>query len=634
MCGISGIIYFDGRPTDDATLAPALAALHHRGPDGSGVWCGDGVALAHNRLAIIDTEAGVQPMATADGNAVIIYNGEMYNYKELRQELLALGHEFATSSDTEVVLKSYVQWGADCVERLRGMFAFAVWDRRLRRLFVARDRLGIKPLYYHASDTCFIFSSELQGVLAFGLIAKELDYAALDHYLHYQYVPQPLTIFRKVRALSPAHLLTVSAVQPSPTPVCYWDVRFAANKNRSFEQCLEELEHEIDESVRLHLASDVPFGAFLSGGIDSSTVVSHMSRHLPQPVQTFTIGFEEASFDEQRYAEQAARVVGAEFHLQVINPDTINLLDDLVYRLARHYGSPFADSSAIPTYFVSQMASQRVKMVLSGDGGDELFAGYNTYPAILGSQVAASTAWSRLLPASLRQRALRLLHDHAVCRRAELPPDIGLMSAHSNTYSYFNDNARQELYAPDCLHRVNATVDRHFYTELFTASRADEALSALQYLDMKTYLVGDILTKVDIASMMHSLEVRVPLLDHRVVELAARIPAAYKFKLLLRGELQKKYLLKRHAASLFPKRFFDRPKQGFGVPIGDWFSKKLKHQVTDRILKPTGILADLFRRESLELLVATPAALHHNHAKIWALLMLDAWAENYRPLLD
>ena len=369
MCGIGGIVYWDGREPSPDEVCALVSAQHHRGPDGDGIWTAPGVALAHNRLAIIDLATGQQPMTTTDGLVALTYNGELYNFRELRSELESLGASFRTSSDTEVVLSAYEQWGPRAVERFRGMYAFAIWDDRERRLFVARDRMGVKPLYYCATDSFFAFSSELQGVISFADVDRTLDLGALDLYLHYQYVPAPFTIYRGVRKLEPAHTIVASSRSRQPAPCEYWRPRFQPDRSLSEEQWIERLDHEISESVKCHLVSDVPFGAFLSGGIDSSIVAYHMSRHLSQPVQTFTIGFDEASYDERSQAGEVARAIGANHHSEVVHVDKYDLLDDLIFRLARHYGEPFADSSAIPTYCVSAMARSHVKMVLSGDGG-------------------------------------------------------------------------------------------------------------------------------------------------------------------------------------------------------------------------------------------------------------------------
>ena len=618
MCGIGGIVYWDGREPSPQEVRALVAAQHHRGPDGDGIWTAPGVALAHNRLAIIDLATGQQPMTTMDGRVALTYNGELYNFRELRRELESLGASFRTSSDTEVVLSAYEQWGPRAVERFRGMYAFAIWDERQRRLFVARDRMGIKPLYYCATDAFFAFSSELQGMLSFADVDRTLDLGALDLYLHYQYVPAPFTIYRGIRKLEPAHSMLLSAASPHRAPCEYWRPRFIPDRSLSEDEWIESLDHEISESVKCHLVSDVAFGAFLSGGIDSSIVAYHMSRHLSQPVRTFTIGFDDAAYDERSQADVVAQAIGAEHHTEVVRVDKFDLLDDLIFRLARHYGEPFADSSAIPTYFVAKMARGHVKMVLSGDGGDELFAGYNTYPAIL-NEMAPTSAWQRrLLPAAWRRK------DHGLRDRALAPPTVDALTQHALVYAYFRDDDRRRLYRPEVAAYIELH-DRHqLIRETFERSDAPDLLSSLQYLDLKTYLPGDILAKVDIASMYSSLEVRVPLLDHHIVELAGRVPAELRL-FAPDGTVQQKYLLKRYINRLLPGDAFTRPKQGFGVPIDRWFGADLYDRVRRRLLDEDAVLQQWFERRSLEALVATPAIARSNAPRVWALLFLHAW---------
>ena len=618
MCGIGGIVYWDGREPDRDQVNALVCAQNHRGPDGNGVWTAPGAALAHNRLAIIDLTTGQQPMTTPDQRLALTYNGELYNFRELRTELEGAGVTFRTTSDTEVVLAAYDRWGARCVERFRGMYAFGIWDSAKRALFVARDRMGVKPLYYCQTDTFFAFSSELQGVLNFREVDRTIDIGALDLFLHFQYVPAPFTIYNGIRKLEPAHTVLVTAERPAAEPFEYWRPRFEPDRSRSESDWLEELDHEVSESVKCHLVSDVPFGAFLSGGIDSSIVAYHMSRHLSQPVRTFTIGFDDAAYDESQQADAVAKAIGADHRCEVVRVDKYDLLDDLIFKLARHYGEPFADSSAIPTYCVSAVARSSVKMVLSGDGGDELFAGYNTYPAMLGGLSPAGRALDRWLPASWRRA-------DDVRGRALAPPRLDVLDQHALYYAYFNNASRAALYLPEIAARV-AAHDRHGrYRELFEESQAPDCLSALQYLDLKTYLPGDILTKVDVASMYSSLEVRVPLLDHHVVELAGRIPAEFKM-FAPDGSVQQKYLLKRYANRLLPGDAFARPKHGFGVPIDRWFGGELHGRVRERLTGGGGILSTMFRPSALGELVATPAAARANASRVWALLCLDAWS--------
>ena len=619
MCGIGGVAWWNDRRADRATLELLSEAQCHRGPDGRTFWVGDRAALAHNRLAIIDLATGDQPMSSPDGRYMIVYNGELYNFRELRAELEQSGDTFRTASDTEVVLLAYARWGSECLRRFRGMFAFGIWDTVSAELFLARDRLGIKPLHYWQTSAGVAFASELRGLLTLPWISRTVDPGALDLYLHYQYVPAPYTIFDGVRKLEPGCYLRVSAAAPLAQPQSYWSLRFDPDYSVSEEEWLGRLDATIGDAVNSHLVSDVPFGAFLSGGVDSTIVATHMARRLQHPLQTFTIGFDQESYDERRYAAATARALGAEHVEDVVHVDKYDLLDDLIFKLARQYGEPFSDSSAIPTFCVAAVAGKRVKMVLSGDGGDELFAGYNTYPAILSAMGGSSRLakwWRRVHPASLRARALA-------------PAGVDALVQHDIYYAHFDNERRRSLYVREraelaAAHDRHEVIRRHFAD----AGRSD-TLSALQYLDIKTYLPGDILTKVDVAAMAHSLEVRVPLLDHHVVELAARIPPELKL-FAPDGSVSQKYLLKRYVNRLAGGDAFARGKQGFGVPIDRWFGGELYDRVRREITSTDGILASLFSSAAREQLVASPAAAAAHAPRIWSLLCLQAWSAEFK----
>jgi asparagine synthase (glutamine-hydrolysing) len=628
MCGISGMVRWRDRAPSKAQGEKLAKTLHHRGPDESGIWLDGRALLVHNRLSIIDLSTGQQPLVSDDGRYVLVYNGEIYNFKEIRANLKAKGLNFRTNSDTEVVLKSFIAEGPRCLDRFRGMFAFAVWDKQEQSLFLARDRSGIKPLYYFQGHDFFAFSSELQGLLSIEEIPRRIDVQALDLYLHYQYVPAPLTILEGVKKLSPAHLLNVSVNKPDAAPVRYWDVRFKANHSRTEKEWLEQLDSVISDSVRLHLESDVPFGAFLSGGIDSSVVSYHMSRILKEPVKTFTIGFENPDFDESQFARNVASFLKSEHHEKIVSPD-LERFGELLNRLVHHYGEPFADSSAIPTYFVSQLARRHVKMVLSGDGGDELFAGYNTYTNILG-QTRSQTHKPTGLRALLQKFSAARLPADELIRNAKSPAYPEARRLHSQVYAYFRDQERTALYRPDVSKHIAATETDSMFDQIFMSHSGEECLSALQHLDFKTYLPGDILKKVDIASMMNSLEVRVPLLDHKVVEFASAVPAELKLYPDSNGEIEKKYLFKKYASGLFPNGTFDRPKRGFGVPIPHWFSGPLYGYVRDRILNPPKLFSELFNPDYLASLVSDPARAGSESARIWAVLFLSEWLEAFQ----
>lgn len=613
MCGIGGIVYFDGREPDRAAAQRLVDCQSHRGPDGHGIWINPGVALTHNRLAIIDPVGGIQPMSHA-GRFWLTYNGELYNFRELRGELESQGTRFTTNSDTEVVLAAYEQWGDQCLERFRGMYAFAIWDSVKRSLFIARDRLGIKPLFYCRTTEYFAFSSELPGVLRIAQPDRAIDYGSLDLYLHYQYVPAPYTIYKGVNKLPPAHCLTVSSDRLECPPQEYWRVRYEPEHGRTEQDWIDEIDSVVSGAVSSHLVSDVPFGAFLSGGVDSGVVSALMSRTLTQPVRTFTIGFDDASYDERQRAAEVAAEIGASHRCDVVRIDSHDVLDNLIFTLARHYGEPFADASAVPTYCVSKAAASEVKMVLSGDGGDELFAGYNTYPGIL---KALGPRFPRWWPASLRGA-------DDLRAQATAPAGAELLDQYGVFYAHFQDGARRALYHDDIARKV-AVADHHdVYRRALADADGFDRLAALQYLDLKTYLPGDILTKVDIAAMSQSLEVRVPLLDHHVVELAARIPSEQKL-FTPDGTLQQKNLLKKYSNRLLSGDAMTRPKQGFGVPFDRWFSTDLYDAVRSR-LSGSRILRDLFKPDRVSLLVESRDAARQNTPRIWSLLFLDAWA--------
>lgn len=602
MCGIGGIMNWAG-PVREVHAQKMLHALKHRGPDDLRVKTFFGGALVHARLAILDPERGTQPVLSKDGNLSLVFNGEIYNFKELRNELQAKGYEFRTDCDAEVVLAAYQCWGAESLKRLTGMFAFAIYDENQKELFLARDRMGIKPLVYCQTPRSFYFASEIQALLTQDEISKTIDPGALDDYLHYQYVPEPRTIFKTLKKLPAAHYLKISQKRPDAQPVSYWALEFSPNHTKSEKDWMGEMEALLEQVVKEHLISDVPFGAFLSGGIDSSTVVYHMSRHLNQPVKTFTIGFDETSCDESRHAEKVAKIMGCEHRTEIIRPSGLEIIDEL----AGAYGEPFADSSALAAYFVSKLAvNSGVKMVLSGDGGDELFAGYNTYEKILGAAGSGFGFLSRIFPAG---------------------SDNGFLREHSRIYAYFQDAERQKLYTRDFRDALRKDSDLDFRIPIFQKSHGWEPVSRLQHLDIYTYLRGDILTKMDIASMRHSLEVRVPLLDHRFVEFAARIPARFKLK-PGRNAFQKKYLLTEYAVSKISPEL-RRPKQGFGIPLADWLSGAFYPQLVDRMKDTNGFFCDFFDTEELECYARSRETVKNHAPRIWALLMLQSWANRF-----
>ena len=619
MCGIFGIYKFNGVPVSPGEPEVSSSLLSHRGPDGGGSYVDGSVGLAHRRLSIIDLAAGTQPLSNEDGTVWITFNGEIYNYRELRQRLIGLGHRFQTNSDTETIVHAWEQWGPACVHQLRGMFAFAIWDQNQQSLFLARDRVGIKPLLYTVQPGFVAFASEMQALTCLPDLKLTVSPQAIDLYLHYQYIPAPFSIYQEIQKLEPGHCLLIKRGQPVPAPTRYWSLVFQPDRSLSEDQWLERLDAALEETVRTHLVADVPFGAFLSGGLDSSTVVAYMSRILKEPVKAFCIGHGDANYDERNWAKEAARITGSDYYEEVVEPDGLNLLPELV----RHYGEPFADSSAIPTWYVSRLARKHVKMVLSGDGGDELFAGYYAYPAIL-AQHRRPMTWG-----------LRMRHSVAnQARRAGLRP--ALPSISDNKFArtaILSDSERTALWQQD--YRSVITETRRQFDEQFARARSSETLNHLQAFDVANYIPYDNLTKVDIASTSHGLEVRVPLLDHVFMDTVAAIPPELKLRPEPgngNGRLETlqsplacvgKYLLKRNAQRFFPNEFIHRGKRGFEVPVCNWFAGPHKAQLQDRLCGANAHMLQYFALPAVEHLVQQAG--HDKVAawKAWSLLVLD-----------
>lgn len=557
MCGIAGIVDFNGRSVREAEIVGMCSGIAHRGPDGGGTYVSPGVGLGMRRLSVIDLVTGDQPLGNEDGTVQVVFNGEIYNYRELRRGLQDRGHQLRTAGDTEVLVHLYEERGARLVDELRGMFAFAIWDTRRRRLLLGRDRLGIKPLYYSVSEGRLVFASELKSLLAAAGPERPINWTAFSRLLASLTTPPSESILAGVHKLLPGHVLTADAhgrVQVER----YWDVSFAPIGGRSEASLVDELRALLEDAVSSHLVSDVPVGAFLSGGIDSSGVVAHMARAAPDRVKTFSIGFADADFSEAEAARLVAARFGTEHHEKILGPEALDDLEDIAW----HLDEPFGDSSAIPMYHVSRLAAQHVKVVLSGDGGDELFGGYDRYVVERRERVF------RHVPPSAR-RGLRALADRlpTSVRGRRLLRHLLLPDAerYLDAATLFGHEDRDRLLRPEIRARL-AEDDPWREERPRLASRGGDWLGALQYLDLTGYLPLDILTKVDRMSMAHSLEARVPLLDHRLVELAATLPADMK----IRGNTTK-YLFKRALRGLVPETILSRPKRGFAIPLGRWF---------------------------------------------------------------
>ncbi|MGE0132772.1 MAG: asparagine synthase (glutamine-hydrolyzing) [Blastocatellales bacterium] len=637
MCGIAGIVSETGESLEPR-LAPMIDAQSHRGPDACGVWSDERCALGHRRLSIIDlSEAGRQPMSNADGSVYITFNGEIYNFQQLRRELEVLGYGFCTRTDTEAIIHAYEQWGIDCLAKLRGMFAFAIWDRRLKRMFLARDRVGKKPLFYARFGDRFLFASELQGILADREVPREVDQRAIDAYLSYGYVPAPHTAFKGIFKLPPAHYLTLDFKQTGfeQRVERYWSLDYEPKFRISEEEACEALREKLTEAVRLRMISDVPLGAFLSGGIDSSIVVGLMAKLSEARVKTFSIGFNEAAYDETGHARRIAERWGTDHHQFIVEPDALSILSKLV----RHYGEPYADSSAIPTFYVSQMTRQHVTVALNGDGGDESFAGYERY---LGNYVAeqlrsvpgvalAARALSRVIPDSINPKS-RIRQARRFLAVASRP----MAERYPRWLTYFQDEMKPLLYSPEFASQLNGQKNgqkndqkNDWMKSLFGgAQRLDSSLhpvDAAMAVDVMSYLPFDLLVKVDITSMANSLEARSPFLDHEVMEFAARLPVEIKFR---GGRL--KHLLKRAFADLLPPENVNRRKMGFGVPVGQWFHGPLRELLQDALLSPQSLKSGYFREEEVRRLVDQHLDRRADHSfQLWNLLMLEMWRREF-----
>ncbi|MBW8886715.1 MAG: asparagine synthase (glutamine-hydrolyzing) [Fibrobacteres bacterium] len=585
MCGLVGLIGTHRVPNLAEVIAGMNQTLHHRGPDQTGVFVHpDGkAALAHKRLSILDLINGIQPMTDAEGLFTLVFNGEIYNHGELKAELAAKGHPVHTRSDTETLLYAYKEWGAGCLPKLRGMFAFAVYDHRDGSVFLARDRLGIKPMYYGRHGNHLIFASECKAILDFPGFGREMDLEALSDYFSLMYVPSPKSIFKRIRKLPPGHWLKAA---PGGEPVIqpYWDVHFEAGDEGGSEKDIaharEELLACLEDCVGSHMESDVPLGAFLSGGVDSAAVMALMAKMSKRPVLSNTIGFGNRDFDESRYAAETAAFYKADHQEFRVEADAVEAME----KLAWHYDEPFADSSMIPTYYVCQMARRRVAVALSGDGGDENFAGYRRYYFDRVENRARA-----LLPDFLRRPLFGLLG--AVYPKADWLPQplraktllrnlsYSPLQGYFTSMSHFLPEMKARLFTSDLRRALGGYDSLSVFESHWARCKSRDPLSRIQYLDFKTYLTDDILVKVDRASMAHSLEVRVPLLDHKLVELAAKMPSGWKLR-----DKTSKFIFKQTVEPLLPPGTLTRRKSGFSAPIGHWFRNELRQYGQERLL--------------------------------------------------
>ena len=624
MCGICGILNGDGKPVDRNLLVEMNGTLKHRGPDDEGFYMNGHVGLGHRRLSIIDLHTGHQPILNEDDTIAIVFNGEIYNFSLLKRELEAKGHLFKTKTDTEVILHGYEEWGVRCVERLRGMFAFAIWDQNNETLFMARDRLGIKPLYYFSDSTKLAFASELKAIIEDRTIPRDINLEALSDYFSFGYIPSPKSIFRKIHKLPAGHYLLHR--RNSTSVMKYWDIAFNPDPCVSEDGWRDRIIEALEESIRIRLISDVPLGAFLSGGIDSSLVVALMTQLMNKPVVTNSLGFSIQAYDELAYARETSALFNTQHNEYVVSPDAVDVVD----RLSWFFDEPFADSSAIPTYYVSKMARRNVTVALSGDGGDENFAGYRRYfYDRLENQIRS------VMPERFRARIIRSLAG--IYPKADRLPQYlrakTLLTnlSHDPVYGYFNTMShflpemKQRLFSRDLKNSIGDYHSIEVFRRHYEACDTDDPLSRTQYVDFHTYLVDDILTKVDRASMANSLEVRVPVLDHEFVECIAGIPSELKLK----GR-QAKYIFKRASERLLPDAILNRRKMGFVVPVGQWLKKELQPLVRETILGEEFRQRGLFDARYVEWLWKQHVSgLRDFTQPLWALLSFELWAKRF-----
>jgi asparagine synthase (glutamine-hydrolysing) len=623
MCGIAGFVdsSTDAAATDldtsRALIHRMCDVIRHRGPDDEGVWVDTGVALGMRRLSIIDLSTGQQPIHNEDRTVWIVFNGEIYNFQQLRRDLAAAGHVFYTSTDTETIVHAYEQWGAGAISRLRGMFGLAIWDTRSRTLLVARDRVGIKPMHYASVNGRFYFGSEIKSLLQAPDLSRDLDMNALDHYLSFLYTPRDGSIFAHVRKLPPGHLLTwtngTMAIEQ------YWQVPAAETYRGTEADAAHQLRQVLTDAVRSHLVSDVPLGAFLSGGIDSSLVVGLMTEASGGRVKTFSIGFNEPAFDELEHARRVARHFGTDHHELVVQPDAVGILDQLV----THFDEPFADSSAIPTWYVSEMARRHVTVVLSGDGGDELFGGYDRYvphPRVV--------AFDRYSPRAVRRAAAfgaaRLPHG---VRGRNFLRHIGRddRGRYLDAIRFFGTDEKPALLTMEARRRMDGPDPERRLAHHFDRYSHLPWTSQMMRFDTETYLPEDVLAKVDRMSMAHSIESRVPLLDNEVLAFASALPASFKIK-----NGQRKHVLKQVAATLLPREILHRPKQGFGVPLGAWFRGNLRELFSDTLLSSSCLERGYFEPAFVRRLVNEHVAARRDHSlRLWQLVVFERWHQHY-----
>jgi asparagine synthase (glutamine-hydrolysing) len=625
MCGICGVAFNSSQKADSHLLQRMCRTIVHRGPDDEGIFVDGRAGIGMRRLSIIDLQTGQQPQFNETGDFAIVFNGEIYNFQELRRTLQQKGHTFCTNSDTETILHAYEEYGEKCLQYLNGMFGFAIYDKQSGSFFLARDRIGIKPLYYYFDEKIFAFGSEIKPILEVEGTDRTVDTEALNLFLTFEYIPAPRSIFKFIRKVPPGHYLIYRPHQIEVKK--YWDVELDGPKYRNEEEYAEELRGLLQDSVRLRLISDVPLGAFLSGGIDSSTVVALMAQVMDRPVKTFSIGFEDQSYNELNYARLIAKRFQTEHTEFIIRPDAIELVEKLVY----HLDEPLGDFSIFPTYLVSKMARDHVTVILSGDGGDELFGGYETYIAdrlvrkygIAGQVFRRKTVQKLVLALPPQKQKKGLINKlRRFAEGMQYPEDL----QHVRWMIFLSDPDRMRLFSDDLKAELNGTVPYQFIREYFNRAHARlDLLNQQNFVDLKTYLVDDILVKVDRMSMATSLEARVPFLDHRVVQKAFEIPGDWK----IRGK-DTKYILKKAMRDLLPREILYRDKQGFSIPIKNWIREELREMMLDVLNERKLAQQGYFNPAYVNRLIEEHLSGKENHShRLWALMMFELWCEKF-----
>lgn len=627
MCGIVGAVLGTGAST---RLDKAIERLHHRGPDDSGHWSEAGAHLGFTRLAIIDlTESGHQPMVSPDGRYVIVFNGEIYNFPDLRAQLDAAGETFRGHSDTEVLLRVFMREGFErCLAKLRGMFAFAVWDRQEKTLSLARDRLGVKPIVYSETLRGFLFASEIQALFALDpALSREPDIRGIDHFLTFQYIPAPMSGFAAIRKLPPAHAMVVRNARVERV-FRYWDLDLTKRSSLSFGAACEALREQVLEATRLRLVSDVPLGAFLSGGVDSSITVAAMAKLGASPLRTFSIGFEDERFNELPHAREVATHLGTEHHEMMVKADAVAIMPMMI----DHLGEPLADNSVMPTYYVSQFARTGVTVALTGDGGDEVFAGYRRFYQIRRLEWLARRGllplWRGLRRLSValknRTRPQKGLRGFPSTRADEMLSLDGL-ARYKHLLAFYSDSEKEGMLTPELRARIGRSVTTEYLSARIERP-GEDVLNRYLYLDLTTYLPEDILFKVDIASMANSLECRSPFLDHKLIEFAATLPGRYK----LSPAGRHKHILKAAFSDWLPRGFMDRPKKGFSVPLTRWLREDLADMMRETLVSRK-TLSHWFRQEEVERYVGEHVSGRTSHStRLWPLLVLALWVERFK----